>query len=97
MRLKEMSATKQAGGKGQTEKGKQPASQKKKMRTTRQAMKTQPALLAADGFAAALEAIPADDWCRNWAAGQTIMLSRTSKRVKEVVDKMSLSGLPLSA
>jgi hypothetical protein len=49
---------------------------------------TQPALLAADAFAAALEAIPADDWFRTWAAGRTIMLRRTSKRVKEVVDKM---------
>jgi Ran GTPase-activating protein (RanGAP) involved in mRNA processing and transport len=55
-----------------------------------QATTTQPALLAADAFAAALEAIPAEDWCRTWAAGRTIMLRRTSKRVKEVVDKMRL-------
>ena len=33
MRLKEISATKQAGGKGETEKGKQPAAQKKRART----------------------------------------------------------------
>jgi len=39
-------------------------------------------------FFAALEAIPAEDWCRTWAAGRTITLRRTSKRVKEVVDKM---------
>ena len=52
---------------------------------------TQPALLAADAFAAALEAIPADDWFRTWAAGRTIMLRRTSKRVKEVVDKIHLT------
>ena len=33
--------------------------------TTRQATHTQPAFLAADApFAAALEAIPAEDWCR---------------------------------
>ena len=37
-----------------------------------------------------LEAIPADDWHRTWAAGRTIMLRRTSKRVKEQVDKMLL-------
>ena len=39
-------------------------------------------LLAADAFAAALEAIPPDDWRRTWAAGRTIMLRRTSKSVK---------------
>jgi hypothetical protein len=51
-------------------------------------------LLAADApFAAALEAIPAEDWSRTWAAGRTIMLRRTSKRVKEVVDKMRLPAV----
>jgi hypothetical protein len=75
----------------QVEQGKKDYEQKKRTRTTRQATQTQPALLAADApFAAALEAIPAEDWCRNWAAGRTIMLRRTSKRVKEVVDKMRL-------
>jgi hypothetical protein len=93
MRLKEMSAVKQAGGKGETQTGKQPAAQKKRTRTTRQATQTQPLLLAADAFAAALEAIPAEDWCRTWAAGRTIMLRRTSKRVKEVVDKMRLPAV----
>jgi hypothetical protein len=39
-------------------------------------------------FAAALEAIPPDDWHRTWAACRTIMLRRTSKRVKEQVDKI---------
>jgi hypothetical protein len=94
MRLKDMSAAKQAGGKGETEQGKQPAAQKKRTRTTRQSTQTQPALLAADApFAAALEAIPAEDWSRTWAAGRTIMLRRTSKRVKEVVDKMRLPAV----
>ena len=93
MRLKEMSAAKQAGGKGETEKGKQPAAQKKRTRTTRQATQTQPLLLAADAFAAALGAVPAEDWCRTWAAGRTIMLRRTSKRVKEIVDKMRLPAV----
>ena len=74
MRLKEMSAVKQAGGKGGTEKGKQPAVQKKRTRTSRHATQTQPLLLAADApFAAALEAIPADDWCRTWAAGKGLI------------------------
>jgi hypothetical protein len=93
-RLKEMSAAKQAGGKEETEKSKQPAAQKKRTCTTMQATQTQAALLAADApFAAALEAIPAEDWCRTWAAGRTIMLRRTSKRVKEVVDKMRLPAV----
>jgi hypothetical protein len=50
-------------------------------------------LLAADAFAATLEAIPAEDWCRTWTAGRTIMLRRTSKRVKEVEDKMRLPAV----
>ena len=58
--------------------------------TTSQATQTQAALLAADAFAATLEAVPAEDWCRTWAAGRTIMLRKTSKRVKEIVDKMRL-------
>ena len=43
-----------------------------------------------DAFAAALTAIPAKDWCRTWPADRTIMIRRTSKRVKETVDKMEL-------
>ncbi len=100
MRLKEMLAAKQAGGQVQTEKGIQLAAQKKRTRTTRQAPTmqppAQPALLAADdvnAFVAALEAIPADDWCRTWAAGRTFMVRRTSKVVKEVVDKMRLPAV----
>jgi hypothetical protein len=56
-------------------------------------VQTQAAVLAADAFAAALEAIPDNDWCRTWAAGWTIMLRRTSKTVKEVVDKMRLPAV----
>jgi hypothetical protein len=82
---------KEAEGKGETEKGSQPAAQKKKTRTTRHATQTQLEFLVCDApSAAALEVIPAEDWCRTWAAGRTIMLRRTSKRVKEVVDKMRL-------
>ena len=71
MRLKEMSAAKEAGGKGETEKGKQPAAQKNRTRTTRQATQTQPLVLAADAFAAALGAIPEDDCCKTGAAGRS--------------------------
>ncbi len=40
-------------------------------------------LLSTESFPAALESIPADDWGRTWAAGRTIMMRRTSKRVKQ--------------
>ena len=94
MRLKEMSATKEAGGKGEIEKGKQHVAQKKRVCTMpRPAIQKQPLLLAADAFVAALGSVPAEDWCRTWAAGRTIMLRRTSKRVKEVVDKMRLPAV----
>jgi hypothetical protein len=89
-----MSAAKEAGVKGEPEKDKQPAAQEKWTCTTRQGTQTQPLLLAADApFATALEAIPAEDWCRTWAAGRTIMLRMTSKRVKEVVDKIRLPAV----
>jgi hypothetical protein len=67
--------------------------QKKRTRTTSQATQTQPLLLTTDAFVAALGAVPAEDSCRTWAAGRTIMLRRTSKRVKEVVDKMRLPAV----
>ena len=94
LHLKEMSAFKQPGGKGQIEKDKQSVSQKKRTPTTSQAAQTQPTLLASDvPFVATLEDVPVDDWCRTWVAGSTIMMSRTSKRDKEVVDKMCLSAV----
>jgi hypothetical protein len=80
--------------------------------TTRQAQQTQPALLAADSFAAdetepillaadafaaALEAILGEDRWRTLSTSWTIMLRRTSKRVKEVVDKMWLPAVVRSA
>ena len=68
--------------------------EKKRPRTTRQATETRPALLSADApLTAALEAIPAEYWGRTWAACRTLMLRRTSKRVKEVVDKMRLPAV----
>jgi hypothetical protein len=57
---------------GTTEKGKH-------AEDAHQATTTQPALLAADAFVTALGAIPADDWCRNWAAGRTIMMRKNDK------------------
>jgi Ran GTPase-activating protein (RanGAP) involved in mRNA processing and transport len=92
--LQDQSFGKQPQGIGvQAEQGKKDYKQKKRTRTTSQATQTRPLLLAADAFSAALEAIPAQDWCRTWAAGRMIMLRRTSKRVKEVVDKMRLPAV----
>jgi hypothetical protein len=42
---------------------------------------------------ALLAAVPQEDWCRTWAACRTIMLRRTSKSVKEQVDKMRLPAV----
>jgi hypothetical protein len=85
--LQDSRAGKQAEGTGTVEEGKQPAAQKKRLLLR---SLPSPALLAPNSFAAALGAIPAEDWCRTWAAGRTIMLRKTSKRVKELVDKMRL-------
>jgi hypothetical protein len=87
-----MSAAKQAGGKGQTEKGKQSAVQKKWTRTTSQAPTIPPASLAADGLCWSLES-SRRHWCRTWAADRTFMLRRTSKGFKEVVEKMTLPAV----
>jgi hypothetical protein len=99
----EAAAGKQPAGTGTTEKGTQPAAQKRTS-TTKHDTQTQPLLLAADAFAAAPAAEP--DWCKLWEpilqntneqgiwpADRTIMLRRTSKRVKEVVDKVRLPAV----
>ncbi len=89
-----MSAVKQAGGKGQTERGKQTAAQKKKPSTTSQAPTTQPASLAADAFGAALAAMPSQDCLQACLpADRTIMLRMASKRVREIVDKARLAAV----
>jgi len=75
----------------------QSAAQRKRTSTTKQATQTQPLLVTADAFAAALGPVPPEDWCRTWTTDRTIGLRRTSKRVKEVVDKMRLPvGVRLS-
>jgi len=71
----------------QAEQGKKDNEQKKRTRFTTEATQT---VLTADALATALKAVPDEDWCRTWPGGRTIMLRRTSKRVKEVVDKMRL-------
>ena len=60
----------------------------KRTRTTRQATQTQPALLAADAFAAALGALPADDWSRTWAAGR----ERPDLFLEVLLTRIQISG-----
>ncbi len=67
----------------------------KRTRTKIQAPTTQPAFITTDAFAKALGALPAYEWSRTWAADRTIMLRMTSKRFKEVVDKMRLPAVVL--
>jgi hypothetical protein len=45
------------------------------------------------GLVALLAAVPQEDWCRTWPACRTIMFRRTSKIVKEQVDKMRLPAV----
>jgi len=46
--------------------------------------------LCSNAFAIALQTVPAEDWCRTWPADRTIMLSKTSKKIKNIIDKMYL-------
>jgi Leucine-rich repeat (LRR) protein len=69
------------------------AEQKKRTCTTDQATKTQPSSLAADAFATVLSAVPSLDWNRTWAADRTIMLRMTSKRVKDIMDRVRLPAV----
>jgi hypothetical protein len=55
LKYKSISSLAMPEGTVTTEQGKQPAAQEKRTRTTRQATQTQPLLLAADAFLAALE------------------------------------------
>ena len=48
-------------------------------------------LFDTDYFVTTLGTLSPDDWNRTWEDNRTIMLRRTSKRVKEVVVKMILS------
>jgi Ran GTPase-activating protein (RanGAP) involved in mRNA processing and transport len=46
--------------------------------------------LCSNAFAVALETVPAEDWCRTWPADRTIMLSKTSKKIKNIIVNMCL-------
>ena len=72
-------------------------SKQSKACTTMQATTEHPCELAADAFAAALAAMPMmpseDCLPACLPADRTIMLRRTSKKLKEVVDKMRLPAV----
>jgi hypothetical protein len=78
--------SKQPGGGSQ--KARQAAEQRTKARTTARTASESTPKIAADPFTAALAAVQGEDWGRTWAADNTIMLRMTSKRVKELVDKI---------
>jgi Ran GTPase-activating protein (RanGAP) involved in mRNA processing and transport len=86
--FQDTSAGQQSEEEKDKDEGKHAAQQGKKKRRTVHAAQPQPRRLAADAFATALGAIPANDWWRTWAAGRTIMLRMTSKQVKNAVDKL---------
>jgi Leucine-rich repeat (LRR) protein len=46
--------------------------------------------LCSNAFAIALETVPDEDWGRNWPANRTIMVRKTSNRIKKIIDKMRL-------
>jgi len=46
--------------------------------------------LCSNAFAVALQTIPAEDWYKTWPADRTIMLSKTSKEIKNIIDNMCL-------
>jgi hypothetical protein len=76
------SAAQQPEKKTDKDNGKDAAQKGKKMRTRIQAAQPQPPRLVADALAAALGAIPANDWWRTWAAntGRTNMLRMIQNR-----------------
>lgn len=41
-------------------------------------------------FIEVLEKVPVDDWYRNWPADRTIMLSKTSKKIRNIINIMRI-------
>jgi hypothetical protein len=46
--------------------------------------------LCSNAFVEALETVPAEDWSRSWPADRTIMLSKTSKKIRDIINNMRL-------
>lgn len=46
--------------------------------------------ICSNTFTEVLEKVPVEDWYRNWPASRTIMLSKTSKKIKNIINKMRI-------
>jgi len=46
--------------------------------------------LSSNAFLEALATVPAEDWYRNWPANRTIMLSMTSKKIRNIINNMNI-------
>ena len=44
-------------------------------------------------FSKVLTTVPAEDWYRNWPANRTIMLSMTSKKIRDIINKMNIPAI----
>ena len=49
--------------------------------------------LSSNAFFEALEKVPAEDWYRNWPADRTIMLSMTSKKIRDIINNMCIPAI----
>jgi Leucine-rich repeat (LRR) protein len=49
--------------------------------------------LSSNAFLEALATVPAEDWYRNWPADRTIMLSMTSKEIRDIINNMNIPAI----
>ena len=49
--------------------------------------------LSSNAFIEALLTVPAEDWYRNWPANRTIMLSMTSKKIRNIINNMNIPAI----
>jgi len=49
--------------------------------------------LYSNAFLKALATVPAEDWYRNWPADRTIMLSMTSKEIRNIINIMCIPAI----
>jgi Leucine-rich repeat (LRR) protein len=49
--------------------------------------------LCSNVFTEILTTVPVEDWYRNWPADRTIMLSMTSKKIRNIINKMNIPAI----
>lgn len=49
--------------------------------------------LSSNAFIEALATVPTEDWYRNWPADRTIMLSMTSKKIRNIINNMCIPAI----